>query len=183
MSVTYTKSQRERAKRDGLHLVTIAAKGIEVQAPVTEDEMNRVCDFANTRADNLAWWVPGEPPLTCRWCKKRGQQFYRRESVCRLCRNEEGRTWHHANLERSRQISRECAARRHRECRAEVLAAYGGGNAHRRLLGRNGKMITTPAFYRWLLKHHCPKDQFRLLCHNCNFSLGCHGYCPHQRSL
>jgi hypothetical protein len=34
--------------------------------------------------------------------------------------------------------------------------------------------------YRWLKKHDYPKDlHLRVLCCNCNFSLGTYGYCPH----
>src|SRR4051812_36010810 len=36
--------------------------------------------------------------------------------------------------------------------------------------------------YRWLRKHGYPKDtNLRVLCGNCNFSLGTYGFCPHQR--
>jgi len=73
----------------------------------------------------------------------------------------------------------------------EVLAAYGGscvccgegnqefltidhiagdGAAHRRTL--------TCRLYTWLKKNNYPAG-FRVLCMNCNFSLGCFGYCPH----
>jgi hypothetical protein len=45
MGVSYTKAQRELAKREGLHLVTLAAKGIEVQAPVSKEEMDWVAAF------------------------------------------------------------------------------------------------------------------------------------------
>lgn len=36
-------------------------------------------------------------------------------------------------------------------------------------------------FYRNLLKLGFPKDNYRLLCMNCNFSYGKFGYCPHQK--
>jgi len=51
----------------------------------------------------------------------------------------------------------------------------GGGNEHRRELKTRGGN----AIYRWLVKNNCP-DDFRVLCHNCNFALGAYGYCPHQ---
>ena len=38
-------------------------------------------------------------------------------------------------------------------------------------------------FYAWLMKRGWPKDGYRLLCMNCNFSLGRCGYCPHQREV
>lgn len=66
MAVTYTKSQREYAKREGLHLVTLAAKGIEVQAPVTEEEMERVVRFVLGFLERRSAWLrekaaAGEP--------------------------------------------------------------------------------------------------------------------------
>ena|SRR5208282_1970093 len=35
-------------------------------------------------------------------------------------------------------------------------------------------------FYSWLRKHGFPKDEFRLLCWNCNCSRGMYGYCPRE---
>ncbi len=49
----------------------------------------------------------------------------------------------------------------------------GGGNKHRKILGRLGT-----AFYKWLENQNFPVE-YRVLCHNCNQSLGCYGYCPH----
>jgi len=34
--------------------------------------------------------------------------------------------------------------------------------------------------HQWLKKNGYPKDRFRLLCHNCNQSIGHYGYCPHK---
>ena len=35
------------------------------------------------------------------------------------------------------------------------------------------------AMYRWLINNNFPEG-FRVLCHNCNQSMGMFGYCPHQ---
>jgi hypothetical protein len=48
----------------------------------------------------------------------------------------------------------------------------GNGNEHRREL----KNKAVP--YRWFIKQDFP-DGFRVLCYNCNQSLGAYGYCPH----
>ena len=34
--------------------------------------------------------------------------------------------------------------------------------------------------YLRLKRLNYPKDRYRLLCHNCNFSIGIYGYCPHH---
>jgi hypothetical protein len=38
------------------------------------------------------------------------------------------------------------------------------------------------ALYRRLIKEGFPREGYRLLCMNCNFSLGKYGYCPHKKS-
>lgn len=49
----------------------------------------------------------------------------------------------------------------------------GGGAQHRLVVGRGNK------FYYWLIRNNFP-DGFRILCMNCNLSLGRRGYCPHE---
>jgi len=56
----------------------------------------------------------------------------------------------------------------------------GGGAAHRKELTgnpRNGHNM-----YYWIRKNNFPPG-FRVLCMNCNFSLGHHGYCPHHPAV
>jgi hypothetical protein len=50
----------------------------------------------------------------------------------------------------------------------------GGGVKHRKSLGGG------TAFFRWLCDENFPTE-FRVLCMNCNFSLGRFGYCPHMK--
>lgn len=47
----------------------------------------------------------------------------------------------------------------------------GDGGKHRREM-KISKMA------RWIVKNDFPEG-FRILCHNCNASLGFYGYCPH----
>jgi len=50
----------------------------------------------------------------------------------------------------------------------------GNGQADRSLKGRGRAM------YAHLKKLGYPRGEYRLLCHNCNMSLGFFGYCPHD---
>ena len=50
---------------------------------------------------------------------------------------------------------------------------YGDGHKER-ILGMG------TALYKRLRRLGYPKDRYRLLCHNCNFSKGKYGYCPHE---
>ena len=79
--------------------------------------------------------------------------------------------------------------------RTEVLSEYGGrciccgenepkflaidhingnGAEHRRQHGGGRRT------YRWLRKNGFPKDNFQILCHNCNLAKGFYGTCPHR---
>lgn len=61
------------------------------------------------------------------------------------------------------------------ESQTEFLAIdhiNGGGNKHQ-------KEINGMAIGIWLRKNGYPEG-FRVLCHNCNMSLGFMGYCPHK---
>lgn len=81
-----------------------------------------------------------------------------------------------------------------RKRRAKVIAHYGGccaccgesrweflsldhkegnGEQHRREVKARGNSMVN-----WIIRNNYP-DMFRVLCHNCNNALGCHGYCPH----
>jgi hypothetical protein len=68
------------------------------------------------------------------------------------------------------------------ECTREFLAVdhiRGGGKQHLKQAGLSPGV----GFYRWLKRQGFPRDDFRLLCHNCNQSRGYYGHCPHERRL
>ena len=67
-----------------------------------------------------------------------------------------------------------CCGEVHREFLA-IDHINGGGCEHRRQLGN----LNSTQFYRWLRNEGYPAG-FRVLCHNCNMSLGAYGYCPHE---
>lgn len=35
--------------------------------------------------------------------------------------------------------------------------------------------------YRWLIKNDFPKENYQILCYNCNYAKGFFGYCPHNK--
>ena len=96
--------------------------------------------------------------------------------------------WYYKNLSKGRLIQRDATRRR----RDKVLSHYGsrcaccgeanyeflaidhingGGLAHLKKINRD--------ICRWLIKNKFPEG-FRVLCHNCNLSLGFYKYCPHS---
>jgi hypothetical protein len=50
----------------------------------------------------------------------------------------------------------------------------GGGNQHRKELGGSKAVL------KFIVTNNFP-DDYRILCHNCNQSMGTYGYCPHQK--
>ena len=52
----------------------------------------------------------------------------------------------------------------------------GGGSKHRKESNTYGTGI-----YRAILKEGYRPDRYRILCYNCNLSIGFNGYCPHQK--
>jgi len=91
------------------------------------------------------------------------------------------------------------ATARHKEFRLAALSAYSDGPPKCACCGENHleflaidhtnstgaehrKNIGTGSdnMYRWLKKNGYPEG-FRVLCHNCNQSLGHYGYCPHGK--
>lgn len=37
--------------------------------------------------------------------------------------------------------------------------------------------------YGWLIRNNFPKENFQILCHNCNCAKGFYGYCPHEKEV
>lgn len=71
----------------------------------------------------------------------------------------------------------------------KVIIAYGGkcnccneSNYEFLIINHtNNKQGSGGKLYRWLIKNNFPKDNYQLLCYNCNFSKGFFGYCPHNK--
>jgi hypothetical protein len=112
-------------------------------------------------------------------------------SWCKECEKARVRKWQKNNKEKVKQYGRTSIKR----IRNQVLEAYGGkcqccgetepvflvvdhinndGAEHRKQLG--SKM-----FYVWLRQNGFPKDNFQLLCWNCNMAKQLLGQCPHQK--
>lgn len=112
---------------------------------------------------------------------------------CRECISDYNAGVRHKYLQEKRVSSRKSRAR----LRYEVLSEYclglppqceccaedkleflaldhtnGGGNKHKKEVRH---------VYRWIKKNGFPPG-FRVLCHNCNQSLGAYGYCPHSKA-
>jgi hypothetical protein len=89
-----------------------------------------------------------------------------------------------------RRLKRESA----RRTRADVLAAYGGrceccGETQSEFLSidhidgggaEHRASIRRTTMYAWLRQQGYPRDNFQLLCMNCNFAKGKYGNCPHE---
>jgi len=78
--------------------------------------------------------------------------------------------------------------------RVEVFERYGGakcyccGESYYEFLGldhengggrRHRIFLRGTSIYSWIKRNGFPKG-YRVLCHNCNLSIGAYGYCPHK---
>lgn len=106
------------------------------------------------------------------------------------------REYHKRTAGQRRETLRQQSKRATDKLRAVVFAEYGNKCVccqesaqefmtidHINGRGSHDRKTFGARMYRWLKKNGFPKDNFRLLCMNCNFSYGMRGYCPHQKSL
>lgn len=140
------------------------------------------------------------------WSPSKKRHYIR---VCRMCAIQLQYEWRAKNPEKAKEQHRRAAAaayqRNGREkvrarnavWRQKIVAEYGGackccgeaiwqfleidhvnggGNKHR----REHKLKGGYQFYLWLQRQGFPKDDFRLLCSNCNKARASFGKCPHE---
>lgn len=112
------------------------------------------------------------------------------DSRCPDCRKKYLQEW------RRLPDSVERKARRHREVREIVFFGYGHkcaccGESRSEFLaidhvngggGKERKTKSTRQIANRIIKERFPPE-FRILCHNCNLSIGWYGYCPHEEGL
>ena len=110
---------------------------------------------------------------------------------CKRCSCENLKNW-----VKTTEAGRQWQKRQRFTLRKQVLAAYGSrcvccgestpefltidhiqnaGAVHRKEIGKGDRLE------KWRRKHAFPKDNFQLLCFNCNCAKGIYGECPHQK--
>lgn len=123
---------------------------------------------------------------------------------CPLCREATLSKWNKVNgsaahkrwYDKHREREQTRQKERRRQEKLEIIQAYGGacqccGDDHYEFLSvdhvnrdgaakRKSGEHAGASFYRNLKKLGFPKDEFRLLCMNCNFARGRYGRCPHE---
>lgn len=61
----------------------------------------------------------------------------------------------------------------------------GNGAEHRKSIGldygSDEKTVAGHNFYRWLKNNNYPKDNYQVLCFNCNYAKHVYGVCPHRK--
>jgi hypothetical protein len=109
-----------------------------------------------------------------------GMQSFRSEAERHASRRSYFAKWKRGiSLETIKRYGGKCACCG--ESRREFLAIDhidGGGEKHRKELGMRGGAN----FYGYLKSQGYPAG-YRVLCHNCNQSLGSYGYCPHAKEV
>lgn len=110
--------------------------------------------------------------------------------------------WKKGNIKSRRYICSDCDKKRIKKDRFKlknkIIEIYGGkctccaekqieflsidhidgtGAKHRKEMG----LTCGNNFYHWLKNNDYPKDNFQILCFNCNFAKHAFGTCPHQK--
>lgn len=183
--------------------------GFPTDLPVSSKLPEKNCDYCHKtfspKTKRTLYCSPrcGGLGFKANWAKKNGKSYMRdwkdkrkKAGICENC----------SNLRIDDKYCKSCRERHRkfemfygRQLREQVIAAYGGkceccseadprflcvdhknnnGASHRKALkwSRTGK-----AFYRWLRRHGFPRDEYSLLCFNCNCGKRLTGICPHQR--
>lgn len=114
--------------------------------------------------------------------------------VCKVCR----KTRDQKRYENRKEIIREQQRTYDLSVKLKVIEAYGGkcmccGETNMEFLTidhinndgaedrkNNGNKLGGK-LYRWLIKNNFPKEEYQILCYNCNCSKGFFGYCPHNK--
>ncbi len=143
--------------------------------------------YVVTYADNRGKVRPFRQCPICRSERSRKRNVEKKEEIA-----EYHLEWYAKNRERTLQVGVEYR----QKLRREVFDAYGGrceccGESHWEFLsidhvnggGSQARRTTHKGAmtYRELRRLGFPKEGYRLLCMNCNFSLGRQGYCPHEK--
>ena len=56
----------------------------------------------------------------------------------------------------------------------------GKGSQHRKETFKHSGNVSSSTFYNWLKKNNYPKDNYQVLCFNCNCDKHIYGKCPHK---
>lgn len=141
---------------------------------------------------------------TKRWQKENKEKVYKKQKEWkeknyehyRMVMRATSKKWREKNIDKvqaNRYTSRD-------KLRSDVLNAYGNkckccGEATRQFLcidhinndgakhKRDNNLKSAQAFYTWLRTNNYPKDNFQILCHNCNMAKGFYGACPHNELI
>lgn len=104
--------------------------------------------------------------------KEKVRSYWRSEKAKEIKR----KYWRNKRIEAIKHYGGECDCCGIKEF--EFLAfdhINGGGIKHKKEVGYSD-------LFKWLIKNKYPEG-FRILCHNCNQSLGHYGYCPHKKDI
>lgn len=152
-----------------------------------------VCRGCGVELNDDNWWISLQKRNNkiCIECKKKCNLIYRNSH------KKEAREYSKNYSITHKDIIREYKKQYNDKLRKEVLGYYSNnifecaccGESHIEFLGidhvngggfKHRKNIKRNNIYFWLKSNNFPSG-FRVLCYNCNLSLGFYGYCPHDK--
>jgi len=130
----------------------------------------------------------------CKECQQKKNRAYYAENSERILSRYRRR--HQENLDHVRKVKRDWQSQNRKKVRERVFRRYGGERPACSCCGESQDEFLTidhidgggtkhrrscRDLYQWLEKNNFP-DGFRVLCWNCNCSIGIKGYCPHDQA-
>ena len=126
------------------------------------------------------------------WYKRNKQKFKEKHKIWYRKNKKKMKLYEFKNRDKRNAAKRKLYKHR----RKLVVTAYGGkcdccGEKYYEFLSidhvggggtRERKKMNGKRFFNYLINNNYPKN-YRLLCHNCNQSLGVYGYCPHSMGM
>lgn len=190
----YNLSENERISRREAHLIELSSWVCPECG--TSNRKNRAKGLCHLCYAKKLYQVAKETTPE-RLAKVKSDWYQKNKDYCNT-QNKEYRLSHKEELasyflECARKLKWEVIEKLGGECaccgekRLEFLTVdhiNGDGSEHRRSLASPNGKTSQGMIYKDIKKQGYPKDKFRVLCSNCNFSIGVWGYCPHtQRRL
>jgi len=151
----------------------------------------KVCSKCREELDESAFYKRKDSPdglsYECRECRRKVVRKYYKDNT---------HIWKEYRVENLEEIKEKKRNRRQRR-RLTILTHYGGDPPHCECCGESNIEFLTidhinndgaehrkeiggsAALPKWIIDNGFP-DGFRVLCYNCNCSIGSYGYCPHD---
>lgn len=113
------------------------------------------------------------------WRKKNPEKVKEMAARSRVNNSENIREWHKKDAQNAKTDCMNAYGGKCVCCGESELTFLTIDHINGTSLKKNQSYRLGTSLYKWLRRNNYPRDNFRILCCNCNYSCGFFGYCPH----